>query len=128
MLSPTRGSDAVAAQVVLVGDEDYLTASALRGAAGWLLFQTAPWADRMLQQMIESTDTAVSWWRSQAISSALTEAETRVFRRWADERTRRFEAEDLVNNRLYAALLGAHLTGEQERGGHQAASSHATQS
>ncbi len=106
-------NDAVAAQVMLVGDEDDLTASALRGASGWLLFQTAPWADRKLQQMIESTDTAVSWWRTQATSSALSEAETRVFRRWADEQTRRFEVEDVVNNRLYAALLGAHLAGEQ---------------
>lgn len=81
-------SDAVAAQVLLVGEEDDITASALRGAAGWLLFQTAPWANRELGEMIESTDTAVSWWRSQAISSALTEAETRVFRKWADEQTR----------------------------------------
>lgn len=101
-----------AACVLRVGEQDDVTASALRGAAAWLIFQTAPWGDRSLGDMIASSDNAVSWWRSQAISSALTEAETRVFRRWADEQTRRFEAEDVVNNRLYAALLSTHLAGE----------------
>lgn len=47
-----------------------------------------------------------------ASATALGEAVTRSFRAWADERTNRFETEDVVNNRLFAAQLGSHLAAE----------------
>jgi len=105
--------DAAAALRALVGDPDDVTASAVGAAAAQLLFQTAPWGDRQLEGLITANDTAVSWWRTQMLSSALTAAADRSFRQWADEQATRIDFEDTVNNRLAAAVVSAHLTGEQ---------------
>jgi hypothetical protein len=60
-----------------------------------------------------ANDTAVSWWRTQTLSSALIAAADRTFRQWADDQATWVDFEDTVNNRLFAAVVGAHLTGEQ---------------
>jgi HEAT repeats len=104
--------DAAAALRHLVGDPDDVTAAAIGAAAAQLLFQTAQWGEKQLDEVITATDTAVSWWRTQMLSSAFTAAADRDFRQWADERaTRTFG--DTVNNQLFAALVSADLTGEQ---------------
>jgi hypothetical protein len=105
--------DAAAALRVLVGDPDDVTASAIGAAAAQLLFQTAPWGDRQLDELIAANDTAVSWWRTQTLASGFAAAADRVFRGWADERAMRMEFEDTVNNQLLAALVSADLAGEQ---------------
>jgi hypothetical protein len=109
----TGRQDAAAALRALVGDPDDVTASAIRAAAAQLLFQTAQWGDQQLEELITKTDTAVSWWRTQTLASALTAAADRNFRQWADEQATRIDFEDTVNNRLFAAVVSAHLTGEQ---------------
>lgn len=109
----TARQDAAAALRALVGDPDDVTASAIRAAAAQLLFQTAQWGDQQLEELITKTDTAVSWWRTQTLASALTAAADRNFRQWADEQGTRIDFEDTVNNRLFAAVVSAHLTGEQ---------------
>jgi hypothetical protein len=109
----TARQDAAAALRALVGDPDDVTASAIRAAAAQLLFQTAQWGDQQLEELITKTDTAVSWWRTQTLASALTAAADRNFRQWADEQATRIDFEDTVNNRLIAAVVSAHLTGEQ---------------
>jgi hypothetical protein len=109
----TARQDAAAALRALVGDPDDVTASAIRAAAAQLLFQTAQWGDQQLEEFITKTDTAVSWWRTQTLASALTAAADRNFRQWADEQATRIDFEDTVNNRLFAAVVSAHLTGEQ---------------
>jgi hypothetical protein len=109
----TARQDAAAALRTLVGDPDDVTASAIRAAAAQLLFQTAQWGDQQLKELITKTDTAVSWWRTQTLASALTAAADRNFRQWADEQATRIDFEDTVNNRLFAAVVSAHLTGEQ---------------
>jgi hypothetical protein len=109
----TARQDAAAALRALVGDPDDVTASAIRAAAAQLLFQTAQWGEERLDEFITANDTAVSWWRTQMLSSALTAAANRDFRQWADEQATTIDFEDTVNNRLLAAVVSAHLTGEQ---------------
>jgi hypothetical protein len=110
---PTARQAAAAALRALVGDPDDVTASAIRAASAHLLFQTAQWGEKQLEELIVANDTAVSWWRTQMLSSALTAAADRNFRQWADEQATRIDFEDTVNNRLLAAVVSAHLTGEQ---------------
>ena len=105
--------DAATAQRTLVTDPNDFTASAIRAAAAALLFQTAAWSDKKVDELIAASDTAASWWRSQTLSWGLLDAATRNFRQWADDQAARIEFEDTVNNRLFAALLNAHLTGDQ---------------
>jgi hypothetical protein len=112
-VAPAR-QDAAAALRALVGDPDDVTASAIGAAAAELLFQTAPWGEESLDELIAAIDTAVSWWRTQTLSTALRAAADRTFREWADDRaTTRIEFEDTVNDRLFAAVVSADLTGEQ---------------
>ena len=109
----TARQNAAAALRNLVGDPDDITASAIRAAAAQLLFQTAPWGEGQLEELITANDTAVSWWRTQMLSSGFSAAADRDFRQWADDQARRIVFEDRVNNQLLAAMLSAHLTGEQ---------------
>jgi hypothetical protein len=105
--------DAAAALRALVGDQDDVTASAIEASAAELLFQTAPWGEQPLDELITAIDTAVSWWRMQPLSTALREAADRTFRQWADEQATRIEFDDTVNDQLYAAVLSADMTGAQ---------------
>jgi Domain of unknown function (DUF4365)/HEAT repeats len=112
-VAPAR-QDAAAALRALVGDQNDVTASAIGAAAAELLFQTAPWGEEPLDELITANDTAVSWWRTQTLSSAFRAAADRTFRQWADDRaSTRIDFEDTVNDRLFAALVSADLTGEQ---------------
>jgi len=105
--------DAAAALRALAGDRDDVTGSAIGAAAAQLLFQTAPWGEGQLDELITANDTAVSWWRTQILSSGFSAAADRAFRQWADEQATRIEFEDIVNDRLFAAVVSADLTGEQ---------------
>ena len=104
--------DAATARRMLVGDPDDFTASALGAAAVSLLFRTAEWGEQHLEEVVAASDTAASWWRSQTLSWGLIDAAARTFRQWADEQAARIEFEDTVNNRLFAALVNADLTGD----------------
>jgi hypothetical protein len=109
----TARQDAAAALRALVGDQNDVTASAIGAAAAELLFQTAPWGEESLDELITANDTAVSWWRTQTLSYAFRAAADRNFWQWADDRATRIDFEDTVNDRLFAALVSADLTGEQ---------------
>jgi hypothetical protein len=111
-VAPAR-QDAAAPLRALVGDHNDVTASAIGAAAAELLFQTAPWGEEPLDELITANDTAVSWWRTQTLSSAFRAAADRTFREWADDRATRTEFEDTVNDRLFAVLVSADLTGQQ---------------
>jgi hypothetical protein len=76
-VAPAR-QDAAAALRALVGDPDDVTASAIGAAAAELLFQTAPWGQESLDQLITAIDTALSWWRTQTVSTALRAAADRT--------------------------------------------------
>jgi Domain of unknown function (DUF4365) len=109
----TARQDAAAALRALIGDQNDVTASAIGAAAAELLFQTAPWGEGQLDELITAIDTAVSWWRTQTLSFALRAAADRNFRHWADEQATRIDFEDTVNDRLFAVVVSADLTGEQ---------------
>jgi hypothetical protein len=47
------------------------------------------------------------------LALGLGDAIDRVFRHWADDQSTRVDFEAVANNQLAAAMLSAHLTGEQ---------------
>lgn len=120
-------ADASLAQRYFVGDYDDITVSALRAAAAWILYHGA-WMNRFnaegniedqqneqdrYQGLLTAFDTAVSWWRSQEVSAALTIEQDECFRSWSQddpdqEIIFRWSGED----QLFAAELNADLTGE----------------
>jgi hypothetical protein len=77
-------ADAADAQRHFLGDAGDGTVSALASAAAWYLFTTAGPGERDLGRVLTASDTAVAWWRSQTISSALDEASQRAFRAWSE--------------------------------------------
>lgn len=104
--------DAVAAQRELVGDPDDVTVSVLAGSSAWQLFATSDLESEAFGKAMTSSDTAISWWRAQTTSSALSQASLESFRQWADDRTTRWSAEDRLRNSLVAAAMNATLVGE----------------
>lgn len=106
-------ADAIEAQRQLVGDANDVTVSALAAAAAWQLFMTATIGERKLDEVLTTSDTAVSWWRSQTIAWGLQEASMRAFRVWAQERAHRWSREDRGSLDLFAAELNADVSGEQ---------------
>ena len=109
-------ADAVEAQRDFVGDADDITVSALAAAAAWQLFMTTDFAEQDLAEMITASDTAVSWWRSQTISSALDKAEDTRFTQWAEECSQpMFHTGEPEPPELFAAELSVDITAEQGR-------------
>ena len=120
-------ADAVQAQSGFAGDHDDITVSALRASAAWSLYYAA-WMKRFesggfgsdqeeeqerYKGLLIAFDTAVSWWRSQEVSAALSTDQDESFRAWAqddpiDEIVYGSSGED----RLFAAELNADLTAE----------------
>lgn len=109
-------ADAVEAQRDFVGDADDVTVSALAAAAAWQMFMTVDFGEQDLAEMITASDTAVSWWRSQTISSALDKAEETRFKQWAEDCSQPlFHTGDPEPPELFAAELSADVTAEQGR-------------
>jgi hypothetical protein len=93
-----------------VGAPDDVTATALRGVAAILLFDTAPWAERDIGAAIQATDTAAAWWRIQTASRGVTAVVQREFNAWARNALVTLGGQDEANNLLYvAALTASHL-------------------
>lgn len=104
--------DALGAPRNLGGDANDVTASALAAAAAWQLFSTAGFAGGDVSEVITASDTAVSWWRSQTMSWALSDASTRVFRAWAEDQAHRFASQDSESLNLFSAELNSDVTAE----------------
>ena len=90
-----------------------VTASAIAGSAGILLFNTASWGQHDIADVVASADTAAGWWQTQTTSRALFEWAHRSFRTWAQDPSVTIAAEDVINNQLVAASLLASHAGEQ---------------
>ncbi|WP_326724696.1 DUF4365 domain-containing protein [Streptomyces sp. NBC_00243] len=104
--------DAAEAQRYLVGTTDDITASVLKAATSSLLFETASWQNRNLKDVAVGNDTVISWWRSRYVSSGLTDYFDDSFLDWTDTAAGVNKFEDIANNRLFAAMLSAHFSGE----------------
>lgn len=105
--------DAARAQRELIGTTDDITASAIKSAAASLLFDTASWDSKEIADLATANDTTTSWWRSRNTSIGLSQFFDDTFQTWAGESSRKVNFEDIANNRLFAARLNAHLSGEQ---------------
>ena len=89
-----------------------VTASAIDGAAQALIYSTASWEQQDFGSVIEATDTAVSWWRSQTALGGLESVTERTFRAWADDQSTHVSNTDDANNLLYVAALAAGHAGD----------------
>jgi hypothetical protein len=106
-------SEAVLVQTVRRNAPTDVTASALAGAAGILLFNTASWGQHDIADVIAGADTAAGWWQNQTTSRALFALAERSFRGWGQDISVTIAAEDVVNNQLVSASLLASHAGEQ---------------
>ncbi len=97
---------------LLIGDPDDVTAAALTSAAIWLLYSTADESGDNWGEVISSSDTDASWWRSQVFSFGLNDALTRTFRRSAADTAFRTSVEDVAHNRIFTAAFTASMSGE----------------
>ena len=106
-------SQAISAQRIGLTSPDDVTATAIAGAAAELLFNTAAWGQRDVEDVITGGDTAASWWRTQTMSWALSAFADRTFKDWAaDSAVTVFRGIDTVHNQLLAASLTANYAGD----------------
>ncbi|HEY5193441.1 MAG TPA: DUF4365 domain-containing protein [Solirubrobacteraceae bacterium] len=89
-----------------------VTASAIDGSAQALIFSTAPWEEKDFGSVIQSADTAVSWWRAQTTLGGLEAVTERTFKTWAGDRSTTIDGPDHANNQLYVAALAAGHVGD----------------
>jgi hypothetical protein len=84
-----------------------VTAAAIAGSCAILLFNSAPWGEQQLSQVISASDTTASWWRAQTTNTGLEAIMKRSFRAWSRDRSVTIGREDIANNRLLSAALVA---------------------
>jgi tetratricopeptide (TPR) repeat protein len=89
-----------------------VTASAIDGSAQALIFTTASWEGKDFGSVIQSADTAVSWWRAQTTLGGLEAVTERTFKTWAGDRSTTIGGSDQANNQLYVAALAAGHAGD----------------
>lgn len=113
-LGRVEESNVSAARALVAGREraDDLTAAAIAGAAGALMFSGAGWNTGELEQVLANLDNTVGWWRSQRQSAGATAVVEREFDDWTRDRKVTFRAENVANNRLFTAALLASLVGD----------------
>lgn len=113
-LGDTEGAvaDAVAAMKNLRAERNDLTASAIAASAAWQIFRSSDVPKASVGDPLTAADTAVAWWRGQLVAGALSEANLREFRTWAEDTANRWSAEDTERNHLFAAALNADLAAD----------------
>lgn len=89
-----------------------VTASAIDGAAQALIFTTSSWDAKDFGSVIQSADTAVSWWRAQTTLGGLEAVTERTFKSWAGDQSTTISRSDEANNQLYVAALAAGHAGD----------------
>ena len=107
-------ADARAALENLTDGAD-VTATALAAAATatvWSIVATQDFEEADLGGVMTASDNAVSWWRSQIISGALTAAARTHFDAWVEKRFLLSPSGNVWDNKLFAAELNASLLGD----------------
>jgi hypothetical protein len=84
-----------------------VTATAISGTAATLLFNTADWGEREIGTVVQDSDTAVAWWRSETALRGATAVMGREFKNWSHDSRITIGGTDQANNQLYAAALSA---------------------
>ena len=108
-------ADANAAMENFVDGSD-VTATALAAAAAgtvWSIVVAGNFEEADLAGLMTASDNAVSWWRSQTISWALTSAARTQFDSWAEKRFLLSIGGNAEANNLFAAELNADLLGDR---------------
>ena len=120
-------ADALEAQRSFAGDHDDITVSVLRASAAWTLYHAAsmrryqtgeigsnPEVEQgRYNDLLIAFDTAVSWWRSQGITSALSTEQDESFRAWTqDDSVKELIFGSSGHDELFAAELNADLTAD----------------
>lgn len=88
-----------------------VTASAIDGSAQALIFTTASWEGKDFGSVIQSADTAVSWWRAQTTLGGMEAVADRTFQAWSHDPSTTIGT-DQANNQLYVAALSAGHAGD----------------
>ena len=113
-----RDEDAQAddrAALVKLTDGADVTATALAAAATatvWSIVAAQDFEKADLGGLMTTSDNAVSWWRSQGISGALTSAAGTHFNAWAEKRFLLLAGGNPADDNLFAAELNADLLGD----------------
>lgn len=97
------------AQLGPVGAE--VTASAVRAAAAWAMFDTAEMIPTDLGPVVSVMDNPSSWWRAQTTSGGLEAAVKQHFRAWSHDQSVTFGNEYASHNALHSATVQARLAG-----------------
>ncbi len=104
--------DAAFVQRLRITHPDDITATAIAGVAAMIVFTTTPWAERDVGSVVQETDTAVAWWRTQTMAGALSSFADRTFETWSHDAAIHLGGGDQVNDELLAAALTANYLGD----------------
>ncbi len=104
---------AVDVQAIRVTHPDDVTATAIAGVAGSLLFNTSRWGELDVADVIIGADTTAAWWRTQTMSWALGAVAERTFKAWGRDRSVTVGGSDVAHDQLFAASLTANYLGDQ---------------
>lgn len=97
------------AQLAPVGAD--VTASSVRAAAAWTMFNTAEMIRTDLGPVASALDNPSSWWRAQKTSAGLEAAVKQHFRAWSHDRSITFGGEYASHNALHSVDIQARLAG-----------------
>jgi hypothetical protein len=103
--------DAAFVQRLRITHPDDITATAIAGVAAMIVFSTSPWSGRDVGAVVQGADTAAAWWRTQAVSVALSFFADRTFEKWAEDTTVHL-GDDPANDQLLTAALTANYLGD----------------
>ncbi len=97
------------AQLAPVGAD--VTASSIRAAAAWAMFDTAEMISLDVGPVVSALDNPSSWWRNQSVSAGLESAVKQHFRNWSHDRSVVFGNTGASHNALLSATVQARLAG-----------------
>lgn len=88
-----------------------ITASSIRAASAWAIFDTAEGFSLDVGPVVSALDNPSTWWRTQTISAGLEAALKRHFRNWSHDESVVFGAANTPHNALLSASVQARLAG-----------------
>lgn len=105
--------DAAYVQRLRMTSPDDITATAIAGVAAMIVFSTSSWGERNVEAVIRGTDTAATWWRTQAMAWGLSAFVDQSFDAWAQDTTEvLLGGRSPVDEQLMAVTLAASYLGD----------------
>lgn len=97
------------AQLAPVGAD--VTASSIRAASAWAIFDTAEMLTLDVGPVVSALDNPSSWWLTQTTSAGLGAAFKQHFRNWSHDKSVIFGATNIPENALHSSTVQAQLSG-----------------